>query len=122
MNAKLLGVYKVKRNKEVLLLEFYIDCAPKDIDMGEFTQEAEGLPKIEWQVAYDEKYLNEDGDTVIGYFGDETPGETTRVCFYIYFLDINKPLLTPFGPVTLTEPTAMPKRLRKITKKDVFDD
>ena len=122
MNVKLLGVYKVKGHEDVFLVECYIDCAPKDIDMIDFTQEEDDLPKDEWQVAYDEKYLNESGDAIIGYFSDEVPGKTTRVCFYMYFLDINKPLLTPFGPITLTEPIDMPKRLCAITKDDCLDD
>ena len=123
-DGELLGIYKVTRNKNVFLLECYIDCSPQNIDMMSFTQKIAGVPKSSWQAPYDEKYLNENGDAVIGgmFDGNKLSGKTTRVCFYMFYLDINRPLLTPFGSVTLPEPIDMPKRLYDITKDDSFDD
>lgn len=124
ISGELLGVYKVERDEDVFLLECLINCSPQNVDMMSFTQKIAGVPKSSWQVPYEEKYLNETGDSVIGgmFDGKKSSGETTRVCFYMFSLYFDKPLLTPFGTIDLPEPADMPQRLYDITKDDIFYD
>jgi hypothetical protein len=112
----IIGIYPVRENKDAHLIEVLVNARSSDFDVGKFTQENPSLPQDSWQVAWNEHYLNERGDTVIGdYF--EKPSddiESTRLVFYLFGVDFERPLLTPFGPVRLPEPTPMPKRLEKI--------
>ena len=120
MNCELLGVYKVKNDNDALLLEFSVDCSPSDVNLMNFTQKVPCEKKSNWQVPYNEKYLNDTGDKVIGgmFEGPKLSGKTTRVCFYMFDLDLNKPLLTPFGDIKLSNPISMPKRLLDLTEDD----
>lgn len=64
--------------------------------------------------------MNDAGDKVIGgmFEGSKLSGKTTRVCFYMFDLDFDKPLLTPFGDIKLSDPISMPKRLLALTEDD----
>lgn len=112
----IIGVYPGRENKDAHLIEVLVNAWPSELDVGKFTQENPSLPQNGWQVAWDEHYLNESGDIVIGdYF--EKPSDdirSTRLVFYLFGVDFEHPLLTPFGPVRLPGPTPMPKRLEKI--------
>ncbi|ARU59945.1 hypothetical protein CBW65_01875 [Tumebacillus avium] len=116
--VELIGLYHVPENVDLLLVEVLVDAKPSVFDAGEFTQEDERLPKESWQVAYDELYLNADGNELIGDFMRKPEVDTVpaRLVFFMYFLDVRKPLLTPFGQVELTEPTKMPDRLLKLVE------
>ena len=112
---KILGVYEIKGVPDVHLIEVLISVPPSCVDVSSFTQKDDNLPTDSWQVAYDELYLNKEGTRVIGAFGDQDKlsGETeTRIVFFMHYLDLSRPLQTPFGDVPLMEPTNMPARLR----------
>ncbi len=56
---------------------------------------------MNWQAPYEEQVLSEaDG--------------RTRVVFFLHYLDLTKPLLTPAGALTLPAPKKMPPRLKDI--------
>jgi hypothetical protein len=112
----MIGVYIVKENKDVHLIEVIINEACSKIDAGRFTQEDPNRPPYNWQVAYNEYYLNHSGDEVIGdsILKPETSSSPARITFFFYFIDFNRPLLTPYGPVKLSKPTSMPARLKSI--------
>lgn len=119
--VEVIGVYEV--NEDVHLIELKIDTKPSDVNVEGFTQEIEGVSKDDWQVAYDEYYLNDEGSKVIGDFfnkpvEDLTP---TRIAFFLYFVDFTMPLLTPFGEVNLPSPLPMPKRLKDIIEFEEVD-
>ena len=112
----IIGIYPVQENKDAHMIEVLVNAQPSEFDVGKFTQENPSLPQDNWQVAWDEHYLNESGDTVIGDYFNK-PGndaESTRLVFYLFGLDFERPLLTPFDPVPLPRPTPMPKRLEEI--------
>ena len=69
------------------------------LNWGEVTQAAPGQPPRNWQVAYDEQPLDRDRH---------------RWAFFIHYLDLNAPLLTPFGPVRLPAPTPRPPHLAHV--------
>lgn len=119
--VKLIGLYSVDENPDVTLVELSIDKKANEIDIGEFTQEIENEPRLNWQVPFAEKYLDKDGNTIIGDDID-LPAlitDTTRLTFFFYFLDTTKPLMTPFGQLTLTQKKEQPKRIKDLI---VFED
>ena len=83
---------------------------------GEFTQEIPDAPTSRWQVAYDEEILNAEGDAIVadGFFDrdkvDLWEGDI-RIAFFFHFLDLARPLQTPFGDVALSPETPLPSRL-----------
>ena len=70
-----------------------------DFDFGEVTQEVDGQPKMNWQVSYDERVI------------EESEGNA-RYAFFFHYLDLKKPLLTSSGSITLPEPTKAPAHLK----------
>lgn len=118
MNDKLniIGVYDIEGHEDVHLIELLINEKPSLIDIGQFTQENHSQPKDNWQVAYDEYYLNFAGDKVIGDcidlpINDDVP---TRLTFFLYFINFDLPLITQFGKIELLSATKLPKRLESI--------
>jgi len=115
--VQLVGIYNIKGISDIHLLELNINTSPKDVDVSSFTQKDDTLPKDSWQTAYDEHFLNDDGTEVIGTFleQDSLTGVKTRIAFFMYFIDFNKPLLSQYGEILLPEqPSLIPDRLSKI--------
>ena len=104
------------------MLELVINTSADEIDLALFTQADESLPEDEWQVAYDEHYLNTDGTEIVGDFIEKPKNseQKTRIVFYMWFLDFNSDLITPFGNVRLTKPTVLPERLKRIIDLSEF--
>jgi hypothetical protein len=90
-----------------------IRAAAKDdrLDPGQFVQADPDQPVENWQVAYEEEFLNEDGTEVVD---EPEDGEPVRLAFYLHFTQFDEPLLTPYGPLELPPPTELPERLRKL--------
>jgi hypothetical protein len=82
----------------LFLIEVELEPPAVDLDWGEVTQEIPGVPSESWQVPYGEQRLDGSG----------------RWAFYFHFLDLDKPLLTPAGPITLPPPSSMPERLQRM--------
>lgn len=118
----LLGVYATV-DEAVYLLEFRVNDSPSAVNLDAFALKEKGVPRSDWQVPYDERYLNEGGTQVIGDYLDrnELPGESSRIVFFLYVEDLTLPLLTPYGEISLPEPTEMPERLKEIIPYLPFD-
>ena len=114
----LIGVYSVDGQKDVHLIELSVRAKYSDINIGEFTQKQDGVDRLSWQTPWDEKYLNDEGTIIIGDWINTPKDFTdiTRIAFFLHFLDIGKPLATPFGDIKLKRPEAMPNRLTLIIK------
>jgi len=119
--VNLIGLYSVDENPDVTLVELVINKKASDIEIGEFTQEIENQPRMNWQAPFFEKYLNLEGTKIIGdeYNLPKEFNETTRLTFFIYFLDLNKSLLTPFGPLELNQKINKSKRITELIR---FED
>ena len=117
----IIGVYPMSDNEDVHLIEATINVPASQFDVGDFTQEIPSEPEENWQVAYDEHYLNQTGTQVIGDFISKPTDEEeiTRLAFFLYFVNFAQPLQTPFGSVPLPKPRSMPERLTKIIE---FED
>jgi len=119
--VNVIGAYPV--NAEVHLLEIIVNVSPANFSVDDFAQESPGELRENWQAAYDEHYLDERGELIIGDFSvlPDTDAGVTRLAFFMYFLDFDAPLITPFGEVKLPSPTPMPSRLSRIIEFEPSD-
>ncbi|HYG14507.1 MAG TPA: hypothetical protein VEC12_02065 [Bacteroidia bacterium] len=110
---KVIGVYKVPENSDASIVEIIVKQPYSEFDLGDITQANENLPRSSWQAPFNEKYLDNEGEKVIGdyYVKPQTNSGITRLLFFIYFLDTNKPLITPYGEFSLPGETIIPERL-----------
>lgn len=95
--AKVIGVHPIPAEEPVHLIELKIEGDPDDFDLDQVTQEVPGIPKSDWQVPYDERKTGEN-----------------RIAFFFHFLDFEKPLLSPVGPLLLPLETPVPNHLQEI--------
>ena len=123
-DINVIGVYQIEQKSDVHLIELIINSSPSDIDVSSFTQKDEKIPEDNWQAAFYEYYLNEEGTEVIGdnLNYKSIKDEKTRMTFFMYFLDFDKPLLSQFGEISLPEPTALPERLKNIIEIDFEEE
>jgi hypothetical protein len=114
--TELIGIYIVDGYKNVHLIELVIKAKYTGIDIGKFTQKQEGIDQSEWQLPWDEKYLNPTGTEISGdWVNPPTVIEnTTLFTFFFHALDFNKPLISPFGDIKLKPAEKMPERLKSI--------
>ena len=91
---KIIGVHPIEAAEPCHLIEIELMEAPgSEFDFGDFTQEAPGEPRSNWQVAYDERSLD---DSLL------------RWAFFFHYLDFQRPLKTPFGDMTPPRETPIP--------------
>lgn len=99
--AKIIGVHPIEADEPVHLVELLVEGDVDAFDIGEVTQEVAGQPKSNWQAPYDERVL------------EESEGKV-RYAFFLHYIDLKKPLLTPAGPLQLPKPTNRPAHLKDI--------
>ncbi len=118
----LIGVYHVDNFDDVHLIEINVKVPADKLDVGEITQAVEGLSSGSWQTPWDEKYLDEEGQKIIGDFGSvPVDSSSTRLLFYFHFLVFDRGLKTQFGEIKLSHPTALPDRLSGLVKYEQPD-
>ena len=113
---RLIGVYPVSEAENTYLIELWICVPPRQVDLSRFYQQDPQQKETDWQVPYDERYLNSGGTEMLGdFFSRETiPGEETRLVFFLYTEDRGLPLITPWGEISLSETKPMPERLQNL--------
>ncbi|NNF98118.1 MAG: hypothetical protein HKM93_01970 [Desulfobacteraceae bacterium] len=123
---EVLGVHKIKSREPCHLIEILIHDNRNPVDLGEFTQLLEGKPESSWQAPYDDMFLDQEGKNVVGSVmvqGMSRPelweGDV-RIAFFFHYLQMDRPMATPFGKIILPEATPRPRRLRCI-KYDAVD-
>ena len=110
---ELIGIYTVDNSPNVHLVEVTFDSPPDKVDVGQITQEVTGQPRDNWQSPWDEKYLDDKGENIIGdYFDIPKGGEKTRLVFFFHDIDFSRPLLTQQGQLVLKKPILLPDRLK----------
>ena len=82
-------------------------------DLGLVTQPIAGRTESEWQVAYDERFLDSAGRNPVDapIPGHCPAGGDVRVAFFFHYIDVGRPLSTPWGDVPLPAMTDRPDRL-----------
>lgn len=96
---KIIGVHPVVAPQPCHLIELEIGELLSLFDWKAVTQEDPAQPRANWQVAYDETPLNNEG---------------TRWAFFFHYLDFSRPLLTPAGPLEIPAPSLLPEHLRHL--------
>jgi len=117
--VEIIGIYSIDNEIPVHLIEIFVRNSQSKFELSKFTQELPSQPKEYWQVPWDEKLLDKDGNNVIA--DDVMLNEEKhlwagdlRMIFFFHDLDISRPLITPFGPIDLPKVTSKPKRLSQI--------
>lgn len=100
-DVRVIGVHLVPADEPVHLIEIELSGDVHAFDFGEVTQELPDQPRQDWQAVYDERELGREGGRV-------------RFAFFFHYLDLAKPLLTPFGAVALPVESKVPTYLRSI--------
>jgi hypothetical protein len=112
-SARIIGAYRVRSSEPCHLVEFEVIGGTDPIDLLGITQEVPGQPRSNWQVPYDEQYLEVGGKRPISpsepWAQPEEPD--FRLVFFFHYLDFTRPLLTPFGTMELPKPKRKPGRL-----------
>ena len=114
--VEVVGVYPVVAAEPCHLVELIVRDLDGSFDVGAITQADPARPRSGWQAPYDEKLLTSSGDGVLHdpWHGPGEPSLWTgsvRLAFFLHYLDLGRPLLTPFGEVPLPPPTERPARL-----------
>lgn len=101
--------------QSVALIEVLITGANERFHVGDFTQPQAGVPRSNWQVAYDEAYLSSDGESLLSR-DKPPPGEpaSLRLAFFLHFYNAQQPILSSYGEVKCPALQAMPQRLRRL--------
>lgn len=116
---KIIGVYPIENEEPVHLVEVSVHGAQGIFKIGDITQETPGQPLDNWQCPYMEQILTLSGDEVLAndYEASQRPelwkGDM-RLVFFFHYLDVKRPLRTPFGEVQLPAETELPERLSMI--------
>ena len=96
-----------------MLIDERSDC----IDLGEFVAPEKGLDRCNWQCAYLEQYLNDDGtQKICDLYSAPSPAvQPCRIAFFIYKFDTQDgTLLSPYGELSLANAKPLPARLKDI--------
>jgi hypothetical protein len=114
--VEVVGVYPVVAAEPCHLVELIVRDSDGPFDVGAITQADPAHPRSEWQVPYDEKLLTSNGDDVLHdpWRGAGEPSWWTgsvRLAFFLHYVDLDRPLSTPFGEVPLPPPSERPARL-----------
>lgn len=117
--VEVIGIYPIELNKPVHLIEILIKNSEGVFDLTEITQAVPNQPKLNWQVPWEEKILDGAGERVIAdcFAANEKPElwvGNVRMVFFFHNVDFSRPLITPFGRVTLPSESPMPNRLSEI--------
>jgi hypothetical protein len=114
--VEVIGVYEVPSARDALLIEIAAAAPPADLDVGAFTQEEPGQPRDNWQAPWMEQWLDESGESIVSEPFDAPPDDiaTSRLVFFLHYVALDRPLITPTGEVPLRDPVALPPRLSAV--------
>ena len=106
--VEILGIYPVEADEPCHLVELIVRESDRRFDVGAFTQEIPDEPRDDWQVPWDELFLDADGNSTVA---DHSWSGDLRIVFFFHYLDQRRPLITPFGDYSLPDETPRPARL-----------
>lgn len=120
-SLEVVGVYDVPGAPDALLIEVIAQDSPEELDVGAFTQEEPGQPEDNWQAPWMEQWLDESGENIVSEPFDPPPDSLTssRLVFFLHHVALDRPLLTPAGPVALPAKTDLPPRLAGVEYEPV---
>jgi hypothetical protein len=105
-----------------VLVEALVRNRDKSFNVDAFTQPQDGVSRANWQVAWAEAYLSEDGEKLLVERGDDAPkADSFRVAFFIHCWNPAAPLLSSYGEIRCPEVNEMPTRLQKLVPYQPVD-
>lgn len=108
--------------ESIVLVEVLVRGCDMRFDIDEFSQPQDGVPRENWQAAWAEAYLSEDGETLlVERWRDPPKVDSIRVAFFIHYWNAARPLLTSYGEVTCPAVKKMPHRLQKLVPYEPVD-
>lgn len=109
--------------ESAVYVEVFIRNLDSRFDPGDFKQPDPNLPEGQWQVAWNETYLSEDGEAVIaGYPLPPIPEQRTiRVVFVIHDWKPELPLASSYGELKCPPMQTLPDRLWRLVPYEMPD-
>jgi hypothetical protein len=108
--------------ESVVLVEAVVSNRDRRFRVGDFAQAQAGQPKENWQVAWAEAFLTEDGESLsVARWSDAPPDDPLRVAFFIHYWDPAQPLQSSYGAVQCPAPQPMPERLSRLVPYEPVD-
>ncbi len=110
--VKFYGCYEF--DDDLTLIEMAVDDYSDKIDFSQFVVPDVELDEDDWQSAYMEQYLNEEGtEKICELYDNPKPAlKPCRFAFFIHCYDTqDKILKTPYGDFSIDKPSALPDRL-----------
>jgi hypothetical protein len=113
MHLSVVGVHRIPAAEPVHLIEILVTGCEASFDVGLITQAVAGLRRENWQVPWDEHFLDTSGSLVLNASHPAALPHIPdfRIAFFFHYLDLDRPLETPIGPLGLAAPSERPTRL-----------
>jgi hypothetical protein len=110
---QIVGVHPVDEAPDpCFLIELSVGEGLPPLDLTAITQPADEGPSSGWQAPIDPHLLDASGTSGQPLDAPARALPTpARVAFFFHFLALDRPLLTPLGPLQLPAPTPRPARL-----------
>ena len=101
---------------EAVVVEALVSHADANFDIGAFVQPDPSQREGRWQVAWNEKFLTVDGETLHEKqtWGEAPDIEQFRIVFVIHFWKPNLPLHSSYGELALPPIQPLPERLWRL--------
>jgi hypothetical protein len=108
--------------ESTVLVEVLVRDRDKRFNVGDFSQPQDGVPRDNWQVAWVEAYLSEDGENLLVERWANAPNaDSLRVAFFIHYWNPAAKLLTSYGGICCPAVKKMPERLQKLVPYEPLD-
>lgn len=107
----------------VACFEVLISNVDSNFNASDFLLEDQGRPRSQWQAAWQDTYLSEDGEEVLpGFSSTKAPdGPTIRMQFYVHYWTPELILQSSYGPLTCPPPGPMTERLWRLIPYEPYD-
>ena len=117
--VEVMGVYQVRAAEPCHMIELKLRNVGSGFDFGSITQPIPETPSRAWQAPWREVLLDAAGEKVLARSGElsgrpELLVGDFGVAFFMHYLDVQRPLRTPFGDIALPKAVRRPKRLRTV--------
>lgn len=107
----------------VAQIEVLVEDPDANFKIADFQQTNPSVPSNRWQVAWSEKFLTRDGNSLLGeYQFNELPTERIyRVAFFVHLWKHELGLNSTYGPLALVLPAPIPERLWLLAPFELVD-
>jgi hypothetical protein len=108
--------------ESTVLVEALVEDRDERFYLGDFIQAQDGVSRENWQTAWAEAYLSEDGEAlIVERWGDAPRVQRFRVAFFMHWWNPTTPLITSYGDVSCPGVTRMPDRLQRLVPYEPVD-